>query len=776
MRDITIAITAASYSGNKGAYAMLQSSIKQLESIYGERLNINLMSVYPSADKKQAPFDFIKIISCKPEQLLFVAFPLAILYKFLGWIPFSKKLFQRNKIIKAYLKTDLVIDEAGISFVDSRGFVMNTYAFVSAAVPLLLGVPVVKYSQAMGSFHSWTNRLLAKWILPHLELICARGEITKRNLAGIGITKNVRLCADGVFSMPEDIFSTELVDGICEQDSFYAEKTVSLSISSVVEQKCIKMGIDYVDVMIRFVDFLNEQDYHVLIIANAAREGKTKPRNNDLLVCNAVYEGVRQKDKVRWYPKEMTAEEIRAFISHTDVLVASRFHAMIEALEKGVPTLLIGWSHKYQEVLDMFELGQYAADFSTLSVDKLKAKFEEFIAEKETIREKIASHIDAVKESSQRNIQYISEVIDRVVSTPRKGALLDISDTERYLGEHITCRMGYASDEAIRKNCASGGVVTALLCHLLKSGQIDGAWVTKSVIKDGKLSYKTFVATTAAEIMDCSTSIYMHMPLLKNIEEIIQFDGKIAAVLIPCQMRALNQLIEKRPALNEKFALKIALYCSGSHTEEATLVPLLKAKISLKNANRIYYRRGHWRGRTAVRYDDGHEETMSYTKTVCSYKNAYFFINEACTLCQDQFGKAGDISFGDIWLREMKKNPIKHTSCIIRNETALRMYQSAVKAGVVADAHIGDEKMVYSQKRALVFKYNCAKEKERFYRKKGKNLKLDTLSHCKINHKLAFRLAHFNMEFSRKHPKQLEWIPMKLIYGYMLFMRFLLNF
>ena len=53
MRDIFIGITAASYSGNKGAAAMLQSSITQLYKKYGDRLNINLMSVYPEEDKKQ---------------------------------------------------------------------------------------------------------------------------------------------------------------------------------------------------------------------------------------------------------------------------------------------------------------------------------------------------------------------------------------------------------------------------------------------------------------------------------------------------------------------------------------------------------------------------------------------------------------------------------------------------------------------------------------------------------------------------------------------------
>lgn len=47
MKEVVIAITAASYSGNKGAAAMLQSSIRQLYEKYGTRLKINLMSVYP---------------------------------------------------------------------------------------------------------------------------------------------------------------------------------------------------------------------------------------------------------------------------------------------------------------------------------------------------------------------------------------------------------------------------------------------------------------------------------------------------------------------------------------------------------------------------------------------------------------------------------------------------------------------------------------------------------------------------------------------------------
>ena len=420
MRDITIAITAASYSGNKGAAAMLQSSIHQLHDVYGKQLKIKLMSVYPEEDKDQLPFDFIDIVSTKPEQLLFVAFPLAVLYKVFKWCAPIRKLLEKNKIIKAYTECDAVLDEAGISFVDSRGPVMNTYAFVCAAVPLLVGTPVMKYSQAMGTFKSFVNRFLAKWILPKLTLICARGEGTFENLKQIGITENVKLCADGAFTMPDSEKHDTMVNEICKKDaSFYNDNVVALSISSVVEKKCGKMSIPYKEIMQEFTDYLTDKGYHVLFIANAARINSTKTRNNDLMICDAVFDGVKNKAMVRWYHKEMDAEEIRAFIGKSRVLVASRFHAMIGALEKKVPVLLVGWSHKYQEVLDMFHLGQYAIDFSNLTCEALIKEFENFMDHEEEIRSNIEANYDAVMESSRDNIRFVKAAIDEIAA--KKG-------------------------------------------------------------------------------------------------------------------------------------------------------------------------------------------------------------------------------------------------------------------------------------------------------------------------------------------------------------------
>ena len=181
---------------------MLQSSIGQLKERYGEFLHVDLMSVYPAQDRVQCPHKFAAIVPAQPQRLLFAAFPCAVLYRMCGWCPPLRAALLKNKILNTYNHTDLVIDEAGIAFSDSRGWILNTYAFVCAAVPMLMGVPVVKYSQALGPFHNRYNRLLASLILPKMELVVARGRDTYRHLHAIGIRNNVVLYADGAFTMP----------------------------------------------------------------------------------------------------------------------------------------------------------------------------------------------------------------------------------------------------------------------------------------------------------------------------------------------------------------------------------------------------------------------------------------------------------------------------------------------------------------------------------------------------------------------------------------------
>jgi polysaccharide pyruvyl transferase WcaK-like protein len=227
----------------------------------------------------------------------------------------------------------------------------------------------------------------------------------------IGV-KNVELCADGAFSMLDDEASKMKVEKLLGENKLIKGKYITLSISSVVEKYCEKNGLNYKQSMKELIDYLNQRGYKVFLIANAARKGKVKPKNNDLVVCEQVYNSLKNKSNCIWIAEEFTPEVIREIIGSSKVLIASRFHAMIGALEKSIPVLLIGWSHKYKEVLDMFHVGEYATDYKSLKVEDIITKFESIEKDYEELQGLLKNNLEEVKKSSYKNIEIILDKIE----------------------------------------------------------------------------------------------------------------------------------------------------------------------------------------------------------------------------------------------------------------------------------------------------------------------------------------------------------------------------
>jgi coenzyme F420-reducing hydrogenase beta subunit len=319
-------------------------------------------------------------------------------------------------------------------------------------------------------------------------------------------------------------------------------------------------------------------------------------------------------------------------------------------------------------------------------------------------------------------------------------------------------------------------MVTAMLCELLSVGAIDGAWVTRGAVKGGKLGYETFIATTREDLMDCRSSIYMSVPLIRHIDVVKNFSGRVAVVMLPCQIRALNAMIKNDLSLREKVVVRIALFCSGSHKEGATLSALKRGGIELAGARTFYWRQGHWRGETVVAYRDGSEKRLSYSKGIGAYRNAGFFMERRCYVCQDLFGRESDIAFGDVWSKDMKSESVKHSSVVLHTGTGASFYQRAADGGAFHERHVSFRRMIMAQKRALVFDFNCAAAKRRYYARSGRKVSLNVENPCRWNHALAAFLMRVNMTVSEKRPDLPAKIPAPIVYCYMLSIRALLNF
>ena len=135
---------------------------------------------------------------------------------------------------------------------------------------------------------------------------------------------------------------------------------------------------------------------------------------NDGPVCREVAEACSSDSQVLGLDFDLTAGELRHLVAHSSILVTSRFHAMISGLATSTPTVVVGWSHKYKEVLDDFGLSSLGLDSSALNAPSGIADIvAEVLASKDDISRQISEALPAVKIRSLRNFSAIAEAAGR---------------------------------------------------------------------------------------------------------------------------------------------------------------------------------------------------------------------------------------------------------------------------------------------------------------------------------------------------------------------------
>jgi polysaccharide pyruvyl transferase WcaK-like protein len=400
-----ICIIGATISGNKGAESMVYSAVQNIGNEIPDAI-FYLFTYYPKQDKKNKTLN-IKICSGTPVKLAIV-YPTFSLICLL--LPFFKSHFKKiDKDFFILLESDLIIDMGGVSFVDGREKYLP-FNIACILVPILIRKRSMKYSQALGPFNSPINCFFAKMLLPKINYIIARGNITDCNLKSIGL-KNTLIGADGAFTLKISNSSYKIASDYIG-DHFRKKMIVGIAPSSVIEESCEDIGIDYTSIVSNFINYLIEdEDCHVIIIPHSIRKYTTKRKNNDLLVSRKIHEKVSSKKCCLLIADDLSAEVLRVLISYCNFFIASRFHAMVSSLSMSVPTIVCGWSHKYLEVLQMFEMEDYAFDYTKLDILVLITMFKKSKEEHQKIKEKFEKFLPNVVNSARINCEIAKSLL-----------------------------------------------------------------------------------------------------------------------------------------------------------------------------------------------------------------------------------------------------------------------------------------------------------------------------------------------------------------------------
>ena len=407
-QPVRIAIIGAALSANKGAAAMVESVMARLPNEMGE-CHFDVLTTYPEADESRVPEGVdAAVVGLQPVRLALVEFPIACL----ALVARTLRLplfWVRSRGCRTMLDSAVVVDVAGISFADGRGFAIVVYNALMTGVPLLLGVPVVKAAQALGPFQSMPNKWLAPLVLRRVKTVCARGARTREHLDSLGGVNAVDV-ADLAFSLDEAAgLPIEVSSALGSIDPNFIVVMPSAVVRGIFEAK----GGDYVTAMASLVsEIRNKTGRSVVIAPHSYRAGLPEGRMNDGPVCREVASECAGDIQVLGLDADLTAGELRHLVALSSVLVTSRFHAMISGLATSTPTVVVGWSHKYKEVLDDFGLSSLGLDSSALNnPSEIADVVARVLSTRDELSQQISAALPAVKIRSLRNFSAIAEAV-----------------------------------------------------------------------------------------------------------------------------------------------------------------------------------------------------------------------------------------------------------------------------------------------------------------------------------------------------------------------------
>ncbi|WP_454043151.1 polysaccharide pyruvyl transferase family protein [Cellulosimicrobium sp. Marseille-Q8652] len=401
-----IAIIGSAFSGNKGASAMLESSVQHL-SARDEDARFVLLSMYPDSDRRLNPFRNLQVLRADPIRLGVLINGAALLHRLLP--PLRGAIRARVPEVRALAESDVLLDEGGITFVDGRGKFL-VYNVASILPALLVGTPVVKVAQAMGPFEEPLNRAAAKALLPRVAAIVSRGAITHEHLLGLGL-RNVHAGADLAFTLQVGEEDVRAAEAAADTSFFESGDVVGFSPSAVLAKAAAGRGEDYVTEVVGQIDHITQTlGRKVFLVAHSARSHTDKAHNNDLPLCREIAARVASPDKVLFVDDELSSQSLRHLISLCDVFVASRFHAMVSSLATTVPTLVVGWSHKYREVLDMFGQSRFAVGHQELTDETFRTLLDDLVAHRAELHEEIAEALVTVQAKALEQVGIIEDV------------------------------------------------------------------------------------------------------------------------------------------------------------------------------------------------------------------------------------------------------------------------------------------------------------------------------------------------------------------------------
>lgn len=250
-------------------------------------------------------------------------------------------------------------------------------------------------------------------------------------------------------------------------------------------------------------------------------------------------------------------------------------------------------------------------------------------------------------------------------------------------GPYLEMKSGWSTDSDLRFAGASGGALSALLLHLIESGEVD-AVVQIAAALNTPIANQTVTTNDRAGILASAGSRYAPSAPLAELKQLVDSGKRYAFVGKPCDIVALRALANEQAEVEATFPVMLSFFCAGVPSETGGRAVLTALGTKPESVKSFRYRGQGWPGRATAVLKDGQERSISYHDSWGGILSKH--VQHRCKICADGTGMAADIVCADAWESDAEGYPVfdeaEGVSLIVsRTEVGSKLLKEAVAAG-----------------------------------------------------------------------------------------------
>lgn len=225
---------------------------------------------------------------------------------------------------------DVIFDISGFGYSDKNG-VGGCVELAQQCRRARKDAKIILLPQALGPFRSPLSRRAMTSVAKRANLIFARDEESYSYLTDVaGKAANIRICPD----------FTNVLSGVPSKDMAIPQQGICIVPSGMMlERSNAATGAAYVEFLISATRLLEEAQARPFFL---------------------VHEGLRDRQLAERVVQKASLDipiitkdnplEIKGILGACRATIGGRYHGLVSALSQGVPSLGVGWAHKYEHL------------------------------------------------------------------------------------------------------------------------------------------------------------------------------------------------------------------------------------------------------------------------------------------------------------------------------------------------------------------------------------------------------------------------------------------